>query len=132
MLCFISAIIVCHLLAGASLVPLREALLYTVYFFSVAVCEELVFRGYIGTRMFSLVKRKSTAVVLTGLLFVLMHFPYRMVAYGMTFRDFQPGWLIDLLITHTVFSLIYMKTNSLYGAILPHWVSNLTYQLIAR
>lgn len=123
-----------HLLAGGSLVPPDEALLYTVFFFSVAVCEELVFRGYIGTRIYSLVKSKGIAVVLTGILFVLMHFPYRMTAYGMTLSDFfgNIGWLIDLFVTHTVFSLIYMKTNSLYGAILPHWVSNLAYNLIVH
>lgn len=123
-----------YLSAGSSLVPIRKIILLIVFYFSVAVCEEFVFRGYIGTRIYSLVKYKSVAVILTGILFVLMHYPYRMFAYGMTLSDFfgNAGWIIDLFVTHIVFSLIYMKTNSLYGAIIPHWVSNLAYNIIAR
>lgn len=123
-----------YLLAGSSLVPIRRILLLIVFYFSVAVCEELVFRGYIGTRIYSMVKYKSVAVILTGILFVFMHYPYRMFAYGMTLSDFggNIGWIIDLFITHIVLSLIYMKTNSLYGTIIPHLVSNLAYNIIAR
>lgn len=123
-----------YLLAGSSLVPIRRIILLIVFYFSVALCEELVFRGYIGTRLYSLVKYKSVAVILTGILFVFMHYPYRMFAYGMTLSDFwgNIGWIIDLFITHIVLNLIYMKTNSLYGAIIPHWVSNLAYNIIAR
>lgn len=120
--------------AGNSFIPIEKILLLVVYYFSVAVCEELVFRGYIGTRIYGLVKYKSIAVILTGLLFVLMHYPYRMAAYGMTLSGFLGNidWIIDLFVTHIVFSLIYMKTNSLYGAMIPHWVSNLAYNIVAR
>lgn len=114
--------------------PIKEILLLIVFYFSVAVCEEFVFRGYISTRIYSLDKYKSVAVVFTGILFVLMHYPYRMFAYGMTLSDFfgNVSWIIDLFVTHIVLSLIYMKTNSLYGAIIPHWVSNLAYNIIDR
>jgi len=123
-----------HLFAGSSLVPISKIVLFIVSYFSVAVCEEIVFRGYIGTRIYSLVKRKSLAVILTGILFVIMHYPYRMFAYGMTLSDFfgNISWILDLFVTHVVFSLIYMKTNSLYGAIIPHWASNLAYSIIVR
>lgn len=118
----------------SSLLSIGKIFLLIVFYFSVAVCEELVFRGYIGTRICSLVKYKSIAVILTGLLFVLMHYPYRMIAYGMSLSEFfgNINWIIDLFVTHIVFSLIYMKTNSLYGAIIPHWVSNLAYNIVAR
>lgn len=123
-----------YLFAGNNLVPIKEILLLIVFYFSVAVCEEFVFRGYIGTRIYSLVKYKSIAVIFTGILFVFMHYPYRMFAYGMTLSDFfgNVSWIIDLFVTHIVFSLIYMKTNSLYGAMIPHWVSNLAYNIIDR
>ena len=64
-----------------------------------------------------------------------MHFPYRMIVSGLTLSDLvihNTGWLLDLFITHIILSLIYLKTNSLYGAILPHWMSNLVYNLIIR
>ncbi|MCM1500307.1 MAG: CPBP family intramembrane metalloprotease [Clostridium sp.] len=123
-----------YLFSGSRFVPIKEIILLIVFYFSVAVCEEFVFRGYIGTRIYSLVKYKSVAVILTGILFVFMHYPYRMFAYGMTLSDFfgNVSWIIDLFVTHIVFNLIYMKTNSLYGAIIPHWVSNLAYNIIDR
>ncbi|MFW5648846.1 MAG: type II CAAX prenyl endopeptidase Rce1 family protein [Candidatus Alkaliphilus sp. MAG34] len=42
------------------------------------------------------------------------------------------GWIFDLFITHVILSFIYLKTNSLYGSIIPHWVNNLAYNLVAR
>lgn len=123
-----------HLLAGNRLLPVKKIIPLVISFLSVAVCEEFVFRGYIDTRIYSLVKHKSIAVILTGILFILMHYPYRMLAYGMTLRDFfgNVGWIINLFVTHIVLSMIYMKTNSLYGAIIPHWVSNLAYEIVVR
>jgi len=58
-----------------------------IYFLLTAVCEELVFRGYIGTRISGFFKNKYITVALTGILFVLMHFPYRLTAYDMTLSD---------------------------------------------
>lgn len=78
---------------------------------------------------------KYMVIIVTGILFVVMHFPYRMVAYGMTISDLtihNVGWIVDLFVTHTVLSIIYMKTNSLYGSIIPHWMSNLAYNLVMR
>ncbi len=41
------------------------------------------------------------------------------------------GWLLDLFVTHIILTFIYMKTNSLYGAVIPHWMSNLAYNMIS-
>ena len=99
------------------------------------LCEEIVFRGYIGTRLHGLIKNKYVVIILTGLLFVVMHFPYRIIANGKSLIDLTVNsipWLIDLFTTHLLFTIIYMKTNSLYGCIIPHGISDLTYELIAR
>ena len=124
-----------HLIQGESFVETKKMILLIAYYLSVAVCEEIVFRGYIGTRLRSFLPNKWVAMVVVGFLFVLMHFPYRMIAYGMTLEELTINnlfWLIDLFITHMVLTFIYMKTNSLYGAIIPHWMSNLAYNLIVR
>ena len=124
-----------HIITGSRFVPIKKILILAGYYFLVSVCEEFVFRGYIGTRIYGFCKNKYIAVSLTGLLFVVMHFPYRMAAYGMTINDLivnNPLWLLDLFTFHIILNFVYMKTNSLYGAIIPHWISNLAYNIIAR
>lgn len=39
-----------HIVMGSNFVPLKDIILFVVYYFTVSVCEELVFRGYILTR----------------------------------------------------------------------------------
>lgn len=122
-----------HLINGSHFIALQEILMLLVYYFLVAVCEEIVFRGYIGTRIYGVIKKRWLAIFVVGILFIIMHFPYRMIAYGMTLSDLivkNFSWIIDLFITHLVFNFIYLKTNSLYGAIIPHWMSNFAYNII--
>lgn len=122
-----------HLINGSRFIALQEILMLLVYYFLVAVCEEIVFRGYIGTRIYGVIKKRWLAIFVVGILFIIMHFPYRMIAYGMTLSDLTVknfSWIIDLFITHLVFNFIYLKTNSLYGAIIPHWMSNFAYNII--
>ena len=124
-----------HLINGSNLVSIQEILTLLVYYLLVAICEEFVFRGYIGTRIYGLIKNRWLAVFVVGILFIIMHFPYRMIAYGMTLNDLTIksfSWIIDLLITHLVLNFIYLKTNSLYGAIIPHWMSNFAYNIILK
>lgn len=124
-----------HLISGSDLIPIPKILILAVYYLLVAVCEEIVFRGYLGTRIYGLIKQRWLAVIAVGILFIIMHFPYRMIAYGMTLSDLTLknfGWIINLFITHLVLNFIYEKTNSLYGAILPHWMSNLAYNIVLR
>lgn len=122
-----------RLLSGSRLLPLREIAVLLVYFLLVALCEEIVFRGYIGTRIYGLIQKKWLAILVTGLLFVLMHYPYRMIAGGMTISELtfdNFGWILNLFFTHVLLNFIYLKTDSLYGAILPHWLSNLAYNIV--
>ena len=121
-----------HLINGEKLISITSILFLMVYFLLVAICEEFVFRGFIGTRLNGLIKNKYIVVLITGLLFVIMHFPYRMTAANMSLSDFDIGWLINLFIFHLVMSFIYMKTNSIYGSIIPHWISDLAYEIVSK
>lgn len=123
------------LINGSNLISIQEILINLVYFLLLAVCEEIVFRGYIGTRIYGLVKEKWLAVFGVGILFIMMHFPYRMIAYGMTLSDLiikKNSWIINLFIWHVISNFIYLKTNSLYGAIIPHWMSNFATSIILK
>lgn len=110
-----------HLLVESHLISFSKILFLIIYFLLVALCEEIVFRGYIGTRINGLIKNKYFAICFTGLLFVLMHFPYRMIEYNLTLNNLIIGkfdWLLNLFIFHITMNFIYMKTNSLYGSIM--------------
>ena len=121
-----------HLIEGRELISISEILFLAIYFLLVSVCEELVFRGYIGTRLNGLIKNKYIALFITGIFFVVMHFPYRMIAANMSLSDFDIGWLINLFIFHLIMSFIYMKSNSIYGSIIPHWSSDLAYEIVSK
>ena len=107
----------------------------SIYYLLVALCEEIAFRGYIGTRIYRLIKKKWIAIIVAGILFVVMHFPYRMISYGMTLSQSTINnfsWILDLFTTHIILNFIYLKTNSLYGSIIPHWISNLAYNIVSK
>lgn len=142
--CIIGIILACiffinncgsHLIQGSSLIDIKKIGTLIIYFLLVSFCEEITFRGYIGTRIYGLIKTKFLAIILVGLLFTIMHFPYRMMAYGMTLKDLTIDnfvWILDLIITHIIFNFIYTKTNSIYGSIIPHWISNLAYSIVNK
>lgn len=121
-----------NLIAGKGLIKFSNILFLFVYFLFVALSEEIIFRGYIGTRLNGLIKNKYVVLIVTGILFVVMHFPYRIVAYNMALSDFDIGWLINLFLFHLIMSFVYMKTNSIIGSIIPHWVSDFAYEIVSR
>ena len=111
-----------------------DILIYLGYFFTVGLAEEVLFRGYFQTRLHSVLKHILLDVLVTGVLFVLMHFPFRMVAYDMSFWEIISNvrYMADLFITHLILSYIRIKSDSLYGAILPHWVSDFAYRIVTH
>lgn len=117
-----------------SFIPIKEIVIYIVYYFSVALVEEVMFRGYIVTRLHGFTNRLYLDVLLTGILFLLMHFPYRMVAYHMSFWNLITNvpYMLDLFITHLILSFIRIKSDSLYGTIIPHWISDLAYRIVTH
>lgn len=117
-----------------SFIPIKEIMIYILYFFTVGLVEEVMFRGYIETRLHGYTKRIYLDVLLTGILFLLMHYPFRMVAYHMSFLDLITNvqYMLDLFITHLILSFIRIKSDSLYGAIIPHWISDLAYRIVTH
>lgn len=119
---------------GQVFVPFKTILIYIIYFFTVGLCEEVIFRGYILTRLYGIVRNVYVDILLAGVLFVLMHFPFRMIAYSMTFFELaaNASYMIDLFVTSLVLSFIRVKSDSLYGAIIPHWISDLSYSIVTH
>jgi len=119
-----------------SLKPFKNIMLLTIYFLIIAFCEELVFRGYIQTRLHGFIKNRIIAVLIGALMFTVIHFPSGIIINRMTFYTFgnfitgNIGWIINLFVMHIIWDFTYKKTNSLYGSILSHWISNLAGSLL--
>lgn len=110
--------------AGRALAPLGALigkLLY--YFFVIALMEEVVFRGYILTRIQGLVGSGWAATVLSGAMFVLMHIPFQMGQAGMGLIEFCKGnlfWFLLLFLWHLVFTLLYRRYANLLAPTIFH------------
>lgn len=115
-------------------IAILDILIFLAYFFTVAFAEEVLFRGFLQTTLYAFTKNIALDVLISGILFVLMHFPFRMVAYNKSFFDllFDYSYMLNLFITHLILSFIKIKSDNLLGSILPHWVSNFAYNIVTH
>jgi len=81
-----------------------------------AVCEELVFRGYIQSKYRECTIRK--AALINGLFFAIMHLNLQQFAY-----TFVLGIIFAYMVHHT---------RSIWAAIIPHFIVNATQATMAR
>lgn len=93
------------------------------YLIVIALTEEVVFRGYIQSRLFGLIHNNAGATALAALMFVSMHIPYHMSAAHDTLLSFCAGnwaWFITLFVWHLVFTYLYRRFNSILAPTLFH------------
>ena len=101
------------ILSHTKLLPLKEIAANIFYFFIIiGLSEEISFRGYIQPRLFPLVKREWLAILLGGVLFVFMHYPYQMAARNMSFTGYWPHFIANVpfqFLWHLVFTGLYRR-----------------------
>ena len=85
----------------------------------VGITEESVFRGFIQQELEEIFQNFSIAVVISSILFALMHIPYAKLV-GFTLRDY-----FYIALGGLIFSIIFKKTNSLWAASYIHSIHNL-------
>jgi membrane protease YdiL (CAAX protease family) len=78
-----------------------------------------VFRGFIQQELEEIFQNFSIAVVISSILFALMHIPYAKLV-GFTLRDY-----FYIALGGLIFSIIFKKTNSLWAASYIHSIHNL-------
>ena len=122
------------LIYGWKLEPIGY-LLYQFFYILVAIAlvEEVLFRGYIQTRLYGLFKGNISSVLIGALLFMLMHIPFQLAYTGVGI--FSQMFFMNLAFTfifHIVLNLIYVKYNVIYGAILLHTLNNWIYDIFSR
>jgi len=112
-------------LAGAKFNQLT-VILYNIfyYFIIIGLVEEIAFRGFIQTRIYGLIKNDIAAVLVTAVMFALIHIPFQMAVHQMNFGQYFMTVFIGnmpfLLLWHIVFNFMQRKFNSVYGNTILH------------
>lgn len=112
------------IIAGLTLLPAKE-ILYNIFYFFIIIAfeEELSFRGFIQPRLYPIVKKEWATLLVGGILFVFMHYPYQMAARGMNFFEYFPLFIAGAplqLMWHFVFSWLYRRFGNIFGGTILH------------
>lgn len=87
--------------------------------------EEVLFRGYIQTRMSGLINSQLVISIINSLLFLLIHYPVRWVVSGMiTIHVLSFTYIICLIVLHFFCDAVYKRTNCLWGSVVLHIIYN--------
>lgn len=116
------------LMSGKILNTLPNLLVNLLYYLVIiALVEEIIFRGYIQTRIYGLVKKPILAILLTAFLFMSIHIPFQMYVNHMNFILYISSNYITLVFTfiwHIVLNFLYTKYNSIVAPTIFHTIMN--------
>lgn len=97
-----------------------------ILFIICAICEEIVYRGYLTTRLNSLTKNMYISSMITAFLFVLSHYPAKWGISGtISFTDLTLFHIVMIVLLHFLCDFVYKKTNCIWGAAILHIVYNI-------
>jgi len=98
-----------------------------LYIFILAGHEDILFVGYIQTRLYGLVKDDKLAVNIGAGLFALAHIPYGLAINGIGFLNMTLIlWLIATFFLHRAFVQIFKRYFSLFTVTIVHVAINWT------
>jgi membrane protease YdiL (CAAX protease family) len=120
--------------SGKSLNPNPMDWLWSFLYFliCIAFAEEVVFRGFLQTRIFGLIKNKWAGIVIVGILFALMHVPFQMVKANMTpinFLLYDLRHLITTAVIHIYLAYLYTRDNNILAPTIAHAITNFSYEI---
>jgi len=120
----LSYTIIPGMVAGLTLLP-AKMIAYNIFYYFVIIAfeEEVSFRGFIQPRLYPLFKKEWITLVVGGVLFVFMHYPFQMAARGMNFIEYFPLFIAGApmqFIWHLVFSWFYRRFGNIYGGTVMH------------
>ena len=109
---------------GKNFAPIQTILLNVFYYlFIISLSEEMIFRGFIQSRIFGLVHNNLLTTILVAIMFILSHIPYHMSAEKMTLLQFcqhNGTWFISLFVLHLFLTYLYRKYNSIFASTVFH------------
>lgn len=105
---------------------------FLYFFICIAFAEELMFRGFLQTRIQGLIKNKWIGIITVGILFGLMHVPFQMIKANMSlleFLQFDMGHLITTCFIHVYLVYLYTRDNNILAPTIAHAIMNFGYAI---
>lgn len=93
------------------------------YLILVAFAEEVMFRGYIQTRVQGLIANKLAAILVVSVMFSILHIPLQIIRFGQNPVDYiAEDWFSLLLkgLMHPVFVFLYSRTDNVIAPTVTH------------
>lgn len=100
------------------------------YLIFISLTEEIVFRGYIGSRIS---QNKKLSTLITGILFSIAHIPFQLAIYQINLLEYINSaglQLLLIILAHYILQWLYSKYNNFAGPTLIHFVLDFTGWLI--
>ena len=119
------------LLAGWQFLPAQIIVWLVIYQLIMAFWEDVIFVGYVQTRIYGLIKKDMPAIFVGGLIFAVFHYPLvfadNIIGRGSFGFDFWIGLLVQTLmwvIMHIIFNAVYRRFLSIIPVTLLHFAIN--------
>jgi membrane protease YdiL (CAAX protease family) len=97
------------------------------YLIFIALMEEVVIRGYIGTRLYANFTNKRLSIVIVGIMFSFEHIPFQMMVAQISLMEYiSQNWeyLISVATFHFILQWLYTKYNSIIAPTFFHFIWN--------
>lgn len=94
------------------------------FLFVVSFFEEVMFRGFINSRLEGLVKNRTTTLILTAIFFSLMHMPFKSISFeGNIIQYFvvNGGYHLILCFVHIIFQHLYDQYRNILAPGIVHF-----------
>lgn len=113
------------MIQGKSVSFISPQLLNWVVFLFAAFEEEVLFRGYIQTRLSGLINSQWIVGIINSVLFLSIHYPVKWVVSGaVSFDVLSVVYIVSLFALHFFCDAVYKRTNCLWGAVMLHIIYN--------
>lgn len=113
------------MIQGKSVSFTSPQLLNWIIFLFAAFEEEVLFRGYIQTRLSGFINSQWIVGIINSILFLSIHYPVKWVVSGaISFDVLSVVYIVSLLALHFFCDAVYKRTNCLWGAVMLHIIYN--------
>ena len=96
---------------------------FACIFLEIALTEEIVFRGFIQTRIQGLIRSKWASIILVGIMFSLLHIPFKLFQYHVSLMGYicmNASGLIITCLMHIYFVYLYTRDNNILAPAVAH------------
>ena len=120
-----------HFISGLEFRSFDIIILSILNILMFAFGEDIIFIGYIQTRIYGLIKKDILAILFVAFLFAIMHFPIQVVQHGSEFGTAIGGlvggsiWFFSCILCHFLFNAVFRRYVVLLPAVILHTANNI-------